>query len=65
MNRNFWMKMGPVLTILAKNILSVPVKLKFLTNLPGIAEIVQAATGRAAGNGIFALPLPTKVEALT
>lgn len=61
MNKNLWMKMGPLFTIFEKNILSVPVKLKSLTNLPGIAKIVQTIT-RATGSGIFAPPLPTKVD---
>lgn len=57
--------MGPIFTILEKKIiLSVSVKSKLLRNLPGIAKIVQAATTGAAGKGIFALPLPTKVESL-
>lgn len=56
--------MGPLFTILKKTILSVSVKLKLLTNLPGIAKIVQAVTTGAAGTAIFALPLPTKVESL-
>lgn len=54
--------MRPIFTISEKNILSVPVKLKFLTNLPGIAKIVHIITTEVAGNGIFALPLPKKVE---
>lgn len=62
MNKNLWMKMGQLFTIFEKNILSVPVKLKSLTNLPGIAKIAQTITTRAAGSGIFALPLPTKVD---
>lgn len=65
------MKIVPIFTILEKDILSVPVKLKLLKTYLKLLKkkkkmhlFLSIRTG-APDNGLFALPLTTKTEALT